>query len=164
MDEGTPLFPGDDGLIRESDLPALPPPRPDLSRTVDVEIMAYAFVCSEIEGWRTAVKKYGVTEKELRDCYIAFAVEPYKNRRFVARVNAVRDQTTAAFAKMAAHTQASIVSYMSRAAAEADTGDPDVIAAMGKNLEIVTDVLVTMKIIDARLTNSEQSGTPDSRD
>lgn len=148
-------------LLREEDLPALPPADQALAAVARVsfgmKIMAHAFVVAEYEGDKRAIKKFGVTQDELNTTRLAFYNAPGSNRALVSAIREVRAAMAITLNEKLMGAQVAMADFLTRAARTADAGDPEAIEKVTRGFEAVSEVLLTSRMVDARLNDRASS-------
>lgn len=154
---GDPKFLTEKGdLIRDEDLPPLPvadAEKAALVRSYEHKRMAHALVTAEYEGDETAIKKFGISPDELLNARRAFYKDPWSNRQLVAAVRQVREAMATTLNEKLMGAQVAMADFLTRAARTADPSDPAAIEKVTKGLEAVSEVLMTSRMVDARLND-----------
>lgn len=145
-----------DEPVREEDLPPLPPPDPALAalaRSYEPKVMAHALVVSEYEGDQAALTKFGISQAELDNARLCFYKAPRENRPLVNAVRQVREAMAVSLNDKLMGAQVAMADFLTRAAREADASDPAAIEKITKGFEAVSEVLLTSRMVDARLND-----------
>lgn len=151
----------EDNLIpSDEDLPPLPPADPALAvspqRKISLNVMAWAYVCSQYEGDSAAIEQYGVTAQELKRARTALAAPSGKHRRFSELVRQIDDYWRETYGAQIERAKVAAAKFIIRAAASGDPS-PEMVEAMVDAFKALTEASQTDKILDERIAASRSS-------
>lgn len=153
------MEPDDDLTPSDDDLPSLPPADPALTvspqRKISLNVMAWAYVCSQYEGEASAIEQYGVTTQELKRARTALAA-PGKHRRFSELVRQIDDYWRETYGAQIERAKVAAAKFIIRAAAHGEVS-PGMVEAMVDAFKALTEASQTDKILDERIAASRSS-------
>jgi len=149
----------------EADLPPLPPPNPELvqqQESVSITLAAWAIVTAEHEGDVAAIRRYDITQEELKAWRRAMFRSPKANQALIEAVVEIRQQVQASWTDQLAAAKLSAIGYINRAAQGADF-DSKTIDAVTRALGTLVETETTARYMDAKIAQLTGQSNPKRR-